>query len=179
MKPADNILTMYKHYFSPLEPKTSDICIEDIAHALSYMCRANGHFKSFFSVAQHSINCVTEGRARGYSNKQLLACLLHDASEAYISDITRPVKLSLDNYREIERKLQNVIWEKFSLSLNEEDLKCISAVDDCMLYYEFITLADAELFEKAPLIYSMPDFSERKFSDVKEEFMALYRSLAR
>ena len=178
MKQSDCILTINKEFFSPLDPKPENILIEDIAHALSYMCRANGHFKSFFSVAQHSVNCALEGKARGYSKKQQLACLLHDASEAYLSDITRPVKHNLANYLEIEHKLQNTIWEKFGLSLDEEDLKRVKAADDCMLYYEFVHLADARLFDTAPEIYSVPDFSQRDFLDVKGEFLALYRSLS-
>jgi 5'-deoxynucleotidase YfbR-like HD superfamily hydrolase len=59
----------------------------DIAHALSLVCRANGHFPHFFSVAQHSINCMKEAAARGYSTRVQLGCLLHDGSEAYLSDI--------------------------------------------------------------------------------------------
>ena len=177
MKRSDCILTINKHFFSPLAPTPENICIEDIAHALSYMCRANGHFKSFFSVAQHSLNCALEGKARGYTKKQQLACLLHDASEAYLSDITRPVKHHLTNYLEIERNLQNVIWSKFGLELSEDDLKLISAADDCMLYYEFAVLADAKLFDNPPEIKSQPDFSQRDFTSVKQDFLDLYRSL--
>ena len=69
--------------FDPLHPNTDLIDIEDIAHALSMLCRANGHFKSFYSVGQHCINCAKEAKARGYSSFVQLACLLHDASEAY------------------------------------------------------------------------------------------------
>ena len=58
-----------------------DILIEDIAHALSLMCRANGHFKEFYSVGQHCIYCCEEAIKRGYSNTVALACLLHDASD--------------------------------------------------------------------------------------------------
>ena len=84
----------------PLHPDADQIVITDIAHALSMLCRANGHFKSFYSVGQHSINCIQEAKARGYSRKVQLACLLHDASEAYLSDVTRPVKAELPRYRE-------------------------------------------------------------------------------
>ena len=89
--------------FDPLNPNADLINIADIAHALSMLCRANGHFKSFYSVGQHSINCMNEARTRNYSQRVQLACLLHDASEAYLSDITRPVKAELPRYREIEK----------------------------------------------------------------------------
>ena len=55
--------------FDPLSPDTELIDIVDIAHALSMLCRANGHFRSFYSVGQHSINCMREAKARGYSEK--------------------------------------------------------------------------------------------------------------
>ena len=95
-------VTMY-----PLAPKKEDFRILDIAHALSLMVRANGHFNTFYSVAQHSLACSLEGEARGYSKRIQLALLLHDASEAYISDLTRPVKEGVPYYKEIEAKYGN------------------------------------------------------------------------
>ena len=109
----DYINTYSKINFAPLEPKCEDILIDDIAHSLSLMCRANGHFKEFYSVGQHSIYCCEEAIERGYSNTVALACLLHDASEAYLADITRPVKKNLQKYLEIEDVLQNTIYEKY------------------------------------------------------------------
>ena len=100
------IMTYTKKMFDPLHPNAELIDTEDIAHALSMLCRANGHFKSFYSVAQHSINCMKEAKARGYSERIQLACLLHDASEAYLSDVTRPVKAELPRYKEIEARSQ-------------------------------------------------------------------------
>ena len=83
--------------------KTADVSLKDIVHALSLLCWGGGHIKYFYSVAQHSINCMKE--ARGWSKRVQLACLLHDASEAYISDIIRPVKIYLFNYLEIENRI--------------------------------------------------------------------------
>jgi len=76
------------------------ICIEDIAHALSLICRGNGQVKTFFSVGQHCINCAREALARGYSRRVAFACLLHDASECYLSDVPRPFKKTLSGYKE-------------------------------------------------------------------------------
>lgn len=100
---SDCILTYTKVSFNPLEAVEEDIRIEDIAHALSLLTRANGHCRHFYSVAQHSIACCREARSRGYSARVQLGCLLHDASESYISDITRPVKINLPEYTEIEK----------------------------------------------------------------------------
>ena len=102
------ILTYTKTRFEPLNPIIEDIHIEDIAHALSMLARANGHFPQFYSVGQHSLNCCKEAKARGYSRRIQLGCLLHDASESYISDLTRPVKIQLPAYSVIEEKLQSI-----------------------------------------------------------------------
>ena len=61
------IMTYTKKMFDPLAPELELIDIVDIAHALSYLCRANGHFTQFYSVCQHSINCARGATAAGYS----------------------------------------------------------------------------------------------------------------
>ena len=67
----------------PMKITAEDICLEDIAHALSLLCRGGGHIKYFYSVGQHSLNCAREAKAKGWSARLQLICLLHDASEAY------------------------------------------------------------------------------------------------
>ena len=104
------IMTRSHIMFDPLLPDPALIDIRDIAHSLSMLCRANGHFQSFYSVGQHCINCCNEAAARGYSRRVQLACLLHDGSEAYLSDVTRPVKEELPRYKQIEEPLQEIIW---------------------------------------------------------------------
>ena len=86
---ADWITTYGGIHFFPLDPEADKIEITDVAHALSLICRGNGHVKTFFSVGQHCIHCALEAEARGYGSRIALACLLHDASEAYMSDVPR------------------------------------------------------------------------------------------
>ncbi len=144
----------------------------DIAHALSLVCRANGHFPHFFSVAQHSINCMKEAAARGYSTRVQLGCLLHDGSEAYLSDITRPVKPYLTGYHEIEAKLQGQIFDKWiTPTLTEEERKQIFEIDDAMLYHEFFNLTGRALFDVAPTLSSSPSFSFVEFKEIEDEFL--------
>jgi len=109
-----------KHIF-PLDPNPDDIDIKDIAHALSNNCRFGGHVRQFYSVAQH---CVIVSQLCEPENA--LGGLLHDASEAYLSDIIRPVKYTerMKGYLEIERQLEKVIAKRFSIPFPmTEDIK--------------------------------------------------------
>jgi hypothetical protein len=172
------ILTYQKKEFYPLDPKIEDIDIVDIAHALSLLCRANGHFKHFYSVALHSINCALEAKARGYSDRVALGCLLHDGSEAYLADITRPVKKHLHKYLEIEDVLQNKIFEKWIPNLTEEERKLIFELDDAILYYEFTTLFGESIFDYVPKLSSEPRFEYIEFSKIENEFIDLFNQLS-
>ena len=67
-----NLFSGYR--IDPLHIKEDDIYLEDIAHALSLICRGNGHIKYFYSVAQHSLNCAKEAQSRGYSKHVVLSC---------------------------------------------------------------------------------------------------------
>lgn len=175
---SDYILTYSKIKFYPLEPVKTDINIVDIAHALSLMTRANGHFKSFYSVAQHSINCYKEAKSRGFSSRIQLGCLLHDASESYISDLTRPVKKNLPQYFLIEDKLQRIIYDWFGIGdLSKDEMQQIKNIDDALLYYEFQEFMDIKINEIAPFKSTSFDFSQRDFASVEQEFIDAFNKL--
>jgi 5'-deoxynucleotidase YfbR-like HD superfamily hydrolase len=172
------ILTYTKLRFYPLNPKSEDIRIEDIAHALSLMTRANGHFSHFYSVAQHCVNCCKEAANRGYSRRVQLGCLLHDASESYISDITRPVKHHLKAYYAIEDRLQGLIYQRYGLGdLSEGEVALIKAIDDALLFGEFEALMQIRLFEPEPERTMEHDYSQRDFKTVESEFLSLFQAL--
>lgn len=95
--------------FYPLNPKIESILIEDIAFALSNTCRYGGHTQ-FYSVAEHS--CIV---ADNLPPALKLLGLLHDATEAYLGDMVRPLKQQMPQYREAEHNLWKVIAEKFHL----------------------------------------------------------------
>ena len=129
-------------------------------------------------MGQHSINCMREAKARGYSEKVQLACLLHDASEAYLSDVTRPVKKELPKYLEIEKPLQDAIWAKYlEEPLTQEEYDCVFKIDDAILYHEFVALMDARLSDEEPTLGSMPEFAFTGFEQCEEEFLRLFRRL--
>ncbi|MBP3888922.1 MAG: phosphohydrolase [Cellulosilyticum sp.] len=172
------IITYVGIWINPLEPKEEMIDIRDIAHALSLVCRGNGHVKFFYSVAQHSISCCMEAKARGYSKEVQLACLLHDGSEAYLSDMTRPVKRKMPEYREIEDKLQNLIWEKYlGKPLSEEAHKQVFEIDDDILSYEFKEIMPRSISEDYKNLRSTPDVRFIDPSEIEEKFMALFHEL--
>ena len=173
-----SITTYSKYHFDPVNPDISKIHIVDITHALSMLCRANGHFPAFYSVAQHSLNCMDEAKARGYSKRVQLACLLHDASEAYMADIPRPVKHELSRYLEIEKSLQALIWEKWlGAPLSEEEYEQVFRIDDVLLCHEFLHFMDEQLFPTVPELQSRPEFSVEEFSVVERRFINSFNQL--
>lgn len=96
--------------FFPLDPRADEMRIADIAHSLSMQCRYAGHCQRFYSVAEHSVLL-----ARQAAPEHRLWALLHDASEAYLVDVPRPVKGSLGGYKDIESNVMAVIAERFGL----------------------------------------------------------------
>lgn len=169
-----NMNTFTGKKFDPLNMTTEDVSLMDIAHALSMMCRGGGHLKHFYSVGQHSINCMKEAKARNYPERIQLACLLHDASEAYIADIIRPVKVHLPYYYKIEDEIMNCIFKKFGLSyLSEEEAATWKQIDDEILDHELKNLMVGERDRTVKQLSSVPDLSERNWQDVCDEFIAI------
>jgi len=121
------------------------IDIEDIAHALSNLCRYGGHCLFHYSVALHSVLCSYESG----TIKEKLAFLLHDASEAYVNDLVRPIKHrpELEQYRVEEDKIQKLVFEKFGLEFPFS--KRVHEVDNKVLMDELgaIIITDSEIAE--------------------------------
>ena len=174
------IMTYTKKMLDPLNADPKDIDIVDIAHALSLLCRANGHFPHFYSVAQHSINCMLEAKARGYSTRVQLGCLLHDGSEAYLSDVTRPVKPHLVGYAAMEDKLQKQIFDKWiNPSLTQEERTQVFDIDDAVLYFEFLSLTGLRLSMPEPLLKSVPCVALLDFLQVEQQFLQIFDELTK
>ena len=105
------ITTHTGQQFDLLQPRASKVNPLDIAHSLANLCRFNGHSDRFYSVAQHS--CMV---ADLVPEEHRLTALLHDATEAYIGDITRPLKALLPNARQIETHIWHAICARFGLN---------------------------------------------------------------
>lgn len=120
--------------FWPLDPRPEDVHIEDIAHALSMICRYQGHTSRFYSVAEHSVLVAQAMGGYGANNSLILRALLHDAAEAYICDVVRPLKRCLVGYAEAEERIEQVIWERFGLPSYAVGL--VKEIDNLILYDE-------------------------------------------
>lgn len=120
MKPV--ILTRSGIEFNLLEPTPEMIKIEDIAHALSHLCRFTGHTHCFYSVAMHSYQA-----SYLVPPECMLEALLHDAAEAYVGDVSSPLKSLLSDYRYIEKRIDAVIRERFGLP--KEMSACVKQAD--------------------------------------------------
>ena len=94
--------------FDLASPETSELTLYDIAYGLGRVCRFAGHTGRFYSVAEHCVHV-----ARLVPVELARAALLHDASEAIIGDVTRPLKAMLPDYRRIEARLEGAIYDRF------------------------------------------------------------------
>jgi 5'-deoxynucleotidase YfbR-like HD superfamily hydrolase len=139
------IQTVSGRRVNPFALRASDIDIDDIAHALANQCRFGGHCRPFYSVAQHSCLVADLVAVKGGDATAELWALLHDAPEAYLSDLPHPLKHFSEFgrlYREAEDKLQQAICEHFALP--PEPPAALREADRALLAAERLTLmADA------------------------------------
>lgn len=175
---ADYIKTFTGKKIDPLNPKVEDIELRDIAHALSLICRGNGQVTHFYSVAQHCINAVYEARERGYSKRIQLICLFHDAAEAYVSDVVRPVKKHLTAFDGIEEGFLNQILNKFGLTnITDEEWEKVQLVDDDILTYDLVVLLKEPLPKEGYKTKRVPDLSFVDPTIIEEQYMNLAKKL--
>lgn len=111
---GDWMQTISGGQFWPLDPRTDEIDIGDIGHALSMQCRYSGHCLQFYSVAEHCCHV-----SDACPNEHALWGLLHDASEAYLADVIRPIKPFLTGYKDIEARLMACICERYGLPVEQ------------------------------------------------------------
>ena len=132
MRNGDWMVTYTHKKFWPLDPHCDDVCIEDIAHALSLICRFGGHCREFYSVAQHSI--LVAGLVAMVEPEFTLEALMHDAAEAYLGDFIRPIKRMVPELSLWEVRVMGAIRRGFGLK--DHGAKTIKWADDCLLRSE-------------------------------------------
>lgn len=147
----------------PVNLSSYSVCIEDIAHALSNQCRFSGHVRRFYSVAEHSVRVMKK------CSLDPLSALLHDASEAYLVDLPRPLKYhpEFSFYRQVESEVTNAINIKFGLRSLQEVADEIHIADKRMLATEMLGLMNRE---DSPLPFEpYPDYGSVKLGMSPEE----------
>ncbi|MDH2399207.1 hypothetical protein ABIB85_007490 [Bradyrhizobium sp. JR1.5] len=114
-------------WFDFAAPHASPFTIEDIAHGLAHICRYSGQCNGFYSVAEHSL--LVSETATGFE----LEALMHDAAEAFLGDITRPLKQMLPEYKRIEGEVERAIFSRFGIQtpipreVKQADLRVLAA----------------------------------------------------
>lgn len=147
--------------FYPLDPRPEEILLKDIAWGLSQTCRYAGQCKFPYSVAQHSVLCAMIAEQLYPGNEELILwALLHDATEAYISDIPRPLKKFLPDYIKIEDELMAKIAHKFHLgSCMPPEIK---QIDNGILADEF-----AQIMPVSPIPVNLGEPYGLKINEIK------------
>jgi hypothetical protein len=146
--------------FFPLNPEPHQIDIEDIARGLSKICRFCGQIKDFYSVAEHSIEVM-----HLVPHELKLAALLHDASEAYISDIPSPLKRQLEDYQKVEGLVEMAIDSKFGISWEDPS------------YWEIVKWADTFMVKVELLRFHGPEVYNQWFGEPTPDVLAYDRPL--
>ena len=161
--------------FFPTHPSAGDICIEDIVHALSMLCRFGGHCREFYSVAQHS--CLVADMVENVQPDAALAALMHDAEEAYIGDIIRPIKRSVPEISNAGAEIELMIFQVFGIPHPMPEV--VKWADNVMLKNEHAQIMHGRnewpSCDKAdgPKVLIMTWSPQR----AKEEFMKRFRRL--
>lgn len=157
------IVTYTGEKFNPFFPDYTKINIVDIAHALSNSSRFAGHCKSFYSIAQHSLfvaNLIKNSN-EPHSMDDVRMGLLHDATEAYITDIPRPIKRYISGFYETEANLWVAIAKAFCLDDKISNL--VNKFDDIALEIETEQLLLNNGSKHDKLIPLQPEEAERFF----------------
>lgn len=170
---GDFMQTATGRKFWPMDPRADEVFIEDIAHSLAMQTRYAGHCLRFYSVAEHSVLMARYLRQQGAD--VALFALLHDASEAYLVDVPRPVKPYLTGYKAAEAKVMAAVCERFSLA--KEMPAAVRDADDRIIADELANLVPMDWHARyagkelgVRLRYWSPD-------QAREEFLATFDAL--
>lgn len=126
--------------FDVLNPDPADVDLRDVAAGLAHTCRFGGHCRYFYSVAQHSIHVSHE---LSDDPRLQLFGLFHDAGEAYIGDVPRPIKARIDEFERIEAGILDAVWMAFDVEPpTQEEWERVMAADDRLLAYEASALLE-------------------------------------
>lgn len=139
--PTAKFLTYTGQEINLQSPDPETIRLMDIAHALGNICRYNGQCSKFLSVAEHSINCALYIRGQDLGQRLELLALLHDAAEAYIGDMARPLRTVLPEFSLIEDRFMAAIYQALGVEPPDKwEQAQVAAADQAVLSSEFAVL---------------------------------------
>lgn len=180
---GDWMITFTGKRFWPLDPHPLDVDFRDIAHALSLICRYGGHVRRFYSVAEHSTLLARYFLQRGEIGKARCAAV-HDASEAYVGDMVRPLKRDFQAYGTIEENVHDAIIEKLPEEdlWSPEDALAVKAADTAILTNEARALFRPEALARANWVLSIEPLAGvvpigQPPHEAERDFMSLLRQL--
>ena len=177
MEKGPTIMLQSGAWFDFGAPASSNFTIEDIAHGLANICRYAGQCRRFYSVAEHSL--LVSETAVGLE----LEALLHDAAEAFMGDITRPLKQMLPEYTKIEKNVEAAVLRKFGLNsplppgVKEADLRVLAAEQSQIMPPGTDDWARKQNVEPASVVvrHLEPEQAKRAFLDRYEHLRTLPR----
>lgn len=132
-------------YFDLRDPQPDQFTLDDIAGALSKICRFGGQIDRFYSVAEHCVSCAKQAATDGQNRDVQAAALLHDAAEAFCGDVVKPLKVMLSDYGPIEDRVEAVIAAKFGIDPTHASV--VKEIDMAMLIAERRALFTADAVE--------------------------------
>ena len=130
-------------YFDFVNPQPDQFTLRDIAGALSKICRFGSQIERFYSVAEHSYWCSIQANEDLFALDTQAAALMHDATEAFIGDVVKPLKIMLPEYGVIEKRMEAVIADKFSIDFARH-ADVVREIDHAMLIAERRRLFSAD-----------------------------------
>lgn len=163
--------------------ESNKIVIEDIAHALSNICRFNGHSLRFYSVCEHSILVANEIEKLYPKDKHfILQALLHDATEAYMPDVPKPLKYFWDtkfHIMDFEDKIMTHIYHQLKINTTKSQTYRIKQYDNALLRTESnILFKDRKLWEFPGGTPEVNPFIVGWYPEtVEEKFLSYYNKL--
>lgn len=134
----------------PFDVSPADVYLPDVAAGLAHTCRFGGHCDPFYSVARHSLH-VSHEFPRDRPRLRLFG-LLHDAGEAYLGDVPRPIKDRFDSFERAEARILTAVWDSLNVEApTADEWERVMAADDRLLAYEAgELLADGSWAERSP-----------------------------
>jgi uncharacterized protein len=164
------ILLASGNYFDFEAPETSNYSIDDVAHALSLVCRFGGHCAWHYSVAQHSVHVsqVVEMRFA-------FQALMHDAAEFAVGDMPKPLKTMLPDYTTIEKRVEADVFRRFNVAtplppeIKIADYRMLATEQRQVMNNDHEWSHRSQPFENFKIKIWSPQYAKRAFLDRYEE----------